>query len=77
MQTLSLNKKMVDNGDTYADLAPALEMSVQTLCNKMGGKTEFTRKEIEVIIERYKLSSREVMDIFFAQKCTQNKQIIK
>lgn len=75
MQTLSLNKKMVEFGDTYTDLAPALDMSVQTLCNKMSGKTEFNRKEMEIIIKRYKLNSKEVMDIFFTQKCTENKQL--
>lgn len=77
MQTLNLNKKMVEFGDTYADLAPALDMSVQTLCNKMSGITEFNRKEIETIIKRYKLNSKEVMDIFFTQKCTKNKQSAK
>lgn len=77
MQTLCLTKKMVDYGDTYDDLAKALEVSVQTLCNKTAGKTEFLRSEIEIIIDRYKLTPKEVMEIFFTLKCTQNKQRIK
>ena len=77
MQTLSLTKKMVDFGDTYEDLAKALGVSVQTLCNKTVGKTEFLRSEIEIIIERYQLTPCEVMEIFFTSKCTENKHILK
>lgn len=77
MQTLSLTKKMVDFGDTYEDLAKALKVSVQTLCNKTAGKTEFLRNEIEIIIERYQLTPCEVIEIFFAQKCTENEHMLK
>lgn len=76
MQTLSLTKKMVDFGDTYEDLAKAIGVSVQTLCNKTIGKTEFLRSEIEIIIERYQLTPGEVMEIFFTSKCTNNGHIV-
>lgn len=68
---------MVAYGDTYETLAKGLNMSVQTLCNKTFGKTEFSRSEIEGMIKRYNLTASEVMEIFFAPECNLDKHILE
>jgi hypothetical protein len=67
----TVNIKLKDiiylNRDTQGSLADALGISPCRLSHKIHGKDngQFTQREIKAIIERYKLSAEEVMDIFF------------
>lgn len=70
MNVNKLRGLMMIHGDTAADLADALGMSRQSFYNKTGflsanRLSEFNRNEIQVIIDRYDLSTEDIMDIFF------------
>lgn len=52
--------------DTLPELAKALEITQTTLSYKMNGKTEFSRKDIMRIKNRYNLTPEEVDNIFFS-----------
>ena len=54
------------NGDTLWKLATEIGIGESTLYRKLrGGDAEFTQGEIKSIVERYKLTSDDVMKIFF------------
>lgn len=56
------------NGETQADLAAALGLSLSNLNEKINGKNaSFRQSEIIAIKERYKLSAKDVDEIFFAE----------
>ena len=58
---------MVLNNDTNKTLAEFLNVSEQTVCNKINENgTEFKQGEIAMIKERYNLSAEQISDIFFA-----------
>ena len=65
MNTNALKAVIVRNGDTQGKLAEAMGMQQSALNNRINGKIEFRRNEINFIKERYKLSMKEVDDIFF------------
>ena len=70
VKTLNKNKlvsKMKWHGDTQADLAEYIGISLQRFNAKLNETdgAEFTQGEIRKIIEKYKLTSNEVMEIFF------------
>ena len=57
---------MVLNNDTNKTLADYLNISEQTVCNKINENgTEFKQGEIAMIIKRYNLSDQQIRDIFF------------
>ena len=57
---------MVLNNDTNKSLADYLEVSEQTVCNKINENgTEFKQGEIAKIQKRYKLTPEQVSNIFF------------
>ena len=56
MSTAELTRKLNEAGT---------EISLPSMYNKMAGRTEFTRSEIQAIKEVLNLSDAEVMDIFF------------
>lgn len=57
---------MVLYGDTNKALAAFLNVSEQTICNKINENgTEFKQGEIAKIVERYSLTSEQISDIFF------------
>ena len=61
-----LRSIMVLNGDTNKDLAEYLGISVQSFSAKINeNKTEFKKKEIARICERYNLSADQIQAIFF------------
>lgn len=70
MNTLLLKSVMALNNDTGSTLAEYLGISKGTLSQKINGKTEFTRSEIEMIVERYSLDNDKLCDIFFAKQCS-------
>ena len=57
---------MVLNNDTNKSLAEFLNLSEQTVCNKINENgTEFKQGEIVKIKKRYNLTAEQVMAIFF------------
>ena len=62
-----LKSKMALHGDTQADLAKAIGNTRTNITSKINAyKFAFTKKEIEIIKERYSLTDAEVQEIFFA-----------
>jgi hypothetical protein len=55
-----------DNGQTLSDY---LGIARQTFSNKINGTrgAEFTQREIRLIKERYKLSAKDIDEIFFEE----------
>lgn len=69
MNTNKLKSKMALFGDTGNTLADALDISPQRFSAKLNEKSaEFTQGEIQIIKERYKLTAKEVDEIFFDKK---------
>lgn len=68
-----LNKKEFKSaiaryGDRQEDLANALGTTSALLSQRINGKIEFRRNEIEMIIARYNLSPDDIQRIFFASE---------
>lgn len=62
-----LKSFMVLNGDTNKDLAAFLDISEQSISNKINENgTEFKQKEIALIRQRYNLTAEQVEQIFFS-----------
>ena len=62
-----LKSIMVLNGDTVRKLAEHLEISPQSVSDKINERgTEFKQGEIAMIKERYNLSAEQVEKIFFS-----------
>lgn len=72
MNKLLLKSIMVLNGDTVAELAKDLDISTQSVYNKMNEyqvgeyKSEFTQGEIAFIANRYRMSADQIKEVFFA-----------
>lgn len=68
-----MNKKAFDiakleNGDTNKDIAEYLNISEQSVSNKINeNETEFKQGEIAKLIKRWKLSDERVVEIFFSE----------
>ena len=60
-----LRRQVLGHGDLFKDLAAALDITHPCLSGKIHGRTEFTCREIRVIMERYALSPEQVALIFF------------
>jgi hypothetical protein len=68
MNGVKLKSIMVLHGDTNKDLATLLELSEQSISNKINENgTEFKQGEIAKIKDRYKLSPKDVDSIFFSK----------
>ena len=66
MNTKLFRSIMVLNNDTNKSLAEFLNLSEQTVCNKINENgTEFKQGEIAMIKERYNLTADQISDIFF------------
>jgi len=66
MNTNELKAVMKLNDDTQEELAKALGLQVSSVSERVNGKIEFRRSEINAIRERYNLSPEETIRIFFA-----------
>ena len=67
MNKAMLRSIMLLHGDTNADLAELLKITVQSVSDKINERgTEFKQGEIAKIKDRYKLSAEQVESIFFA-----------
>lgn len=56
---------MVLHGDTQKDVADALNISEQTVGDKVNGYSDFKQSEIKILIQRYNLTPAQVDEIFF------------
>ena len=65
VNTNELKAVMKRNEDTQEKLAEALGLQVSGVSDRIRGKIEFRRSEINLIRERYKLSPEETILIFF------------
>ena len=63
-----LKAKIVEHGDTQAQLAAAIGISASNLNDKINGKVSFRQNEIAAIRNRYNLSAQEVDHIFFSME---------
>ena len=65
MNTRLLKGKMAEHGDTQADLAAAIGISLSNFNDKLNGKVSFRQSDIAGIRQRYHLTAEEVDLIFF------------
>ena len=72
IKTNVLLSKMVLFGDTQSILADVLEITVQSVSNKIKGVNgaEFSLSEVCIIKDRYNLTPEEVVDIFLTSNDT-------
>ena len=70
INTQLLKSKMVLNNDDAKAISNAMSISTATYSAKLNNKKEFKTSEIEIIIDRYNLTSEEVMNIFFTKQVT-------
>ena len=68
MNSANLKAEIARAGKTNRSLAAMLDMSEQTLYNKIAGKTEFKSSEILILAQELSLSMQSVNEIFF-DKC--------
>ena len=68
MDTKELKAAMKRNDDTQEKLAEALGLQASGVSERVNGKVEFRRSEINTIRERYNLSPEETIRIFFADE---------
>lgn len=62
-----LEKKMLEYGDSQAELSRVLGISKNSMSKKFTGKVYFKMFEIMAITKRYKLSGGEVIRIFLQE----------
>lgn len=60
-----LKSKMLFAGDSQLSLAKYLDLSENSMSQKMTGKTQFKASEIGKIVWKYDLTAQETHDIFF------------
>jgi len=67
MNRNELRAEMARHGDTSEVLAKLMDISTNAFSYKLNGKSKgFTQSEIQMIIDRYDLSSEAIWRIFFA-----------
>lgn len=66
MNVQLLKSKIIENGETQAQLAKAIGMSASNLNDKINGKVAFRQDDIAAIKRHYHLSADDVDLIFFA-----------
>lgn len=68
MNTVLLKSQIVLHNKKMMDVANKLQISKSALYRKLKGNTEFTRSEIETLINYLGLSVETAMEIFFNEK---------
>ena len=66
MKTDLLRGKLTEKRKTYKDLSVATNKSINTICQKVNGNTEFTCKEATIIVDLLELSNEEKANIFLS-----------
>ena len=67
MNTNELKAEMKRNDDTQEKLAEALGLNISGVNDRINGRVEFRRSEINIIRRRYNLSPEDTVRIFFAE----------
>lgn len=68
MTKIALLKGLLkENGDTYSDFANVIKRSKTTVLSRFNGESEFTRDELEKILQHYNLSEDRFLTIFFSK----------
>jgi len=65
MNPKELKAAMKRNDDTQEKLAQALCLHLSGINDRINGRVEFRRSEIDAIRQRYNLSAEDTMRIFF------------
>jgi hypothetical protein len=65
MNPKELKAAMKRNDDTQEKLAEALFLHISGVNDRINGRVEFRRSEINIIRKRYNLSAEDTMRIFF------------
>lgn len=65
MNKRAFKSVMVYHGDTQKDVATALDITEQTVGNKLNGLSDFKQSEIKILIDRYNLTPAQVDEMFF------------
>lgn len=65
MNCSMLREKISDSGMTITSIADKIEITRESLYNKMNGKTDFTAREISSLTKLLRLSRTERDKIFF------------
>ena len=68
MNSNELKAAMARNNDTQEKLAEFLGIQTSGVNARISGKIDFRRSEINKIRERYNLSDKETINIFFNEK---------
>ena len=68
MNSCELKGEMARNHDTQEKLAEALDLSVSGVNQRINGKVEWRRSEINAIRRRYGLSPEDTIRIFFTEE---------
>ena len=60
---------MALHGEKYSDLAELLQITPQTVSDKVNGRggAEFRQGEIAAIVKHYKMTDKQLIACFFAQ----------
>ena len=66
MDPKEVKAEMKRNDDTQKKLAEALSLTVSGVNDRINGRVEFRRSEINIIRQRYNLSAEDTMRIFFS-----------
>lgn len=65
MNTTLFRVFMVKNHEKQTELAEDMDMSQSALSNRINGKNEWKKKEINFFRNRWNLTDQETIDIFF------------
>lgn len=64
-----LKAQIALKGKKISDITELLKISKSAIYRKLNGKSDFTRKEILLLINFLDISTERAMDIFFNEKC--------
>lgn len=68
MKTGILRGMMAERGETQADLAAGIGISLSRFNAKLNGKADFTLGEVQAISKRYSLTPDQTVAIFFEKE---------
>lgn len=69
MDLEALNEKIDESGKSKVYLAKKLGITTQGFYNKLNGKNDFTRKEVEILCDELPIETlREKENIFFSKQ---------
>ena len=75
MNSGEMRAAMKRNYDTQEALAKALGLQTSGVCDRINGKIDFRRSEINLIRQRYNLTDAETVKIFFTDKVSSDETL--